>query len=55
MKKPEKFNAFINAMFKEACRTSLVDVMSYHGIDEEALEDCEYWLGELLKIKELEE
>ena len=53
MRKPEKFNKFIDAVMKEAGRDGLVDVCLYFDINEEEMEYCLDWLEELQKIDKL--
>lgn len=53
MKKPNKFNTFISAIMREACRFSLVEVCHNFGISEKEMVDCETWLDELQKIDEI--
>lgn len=54
MKKPEKFDAFIYRLYKEAERISLIEVMAEaEGITEDELDSCQYWLYKLSQIKTL--
>lgn len=53
MRKPEKFNEFIDAVMKEARRDSLADVCSYYDINEKEMEVCLDWLEELQKIDKI--
>ena len=55
MNKPEKFDDFLYAVLKVACRFSLVDVCYEYGISEEELDECENWLDRLKGIKSIPE
>ena len=55
MRKPIKFDDFINAVLKEARRVSLVDICDNWDISEDEMEECLDWLGRLQDIFDIED
>jgi len=54
MKKPEKFDWYIYAMRKEACRFSLVELMGEYDISPEELDECDEYMEKLKKLDSVE-
>lgn len=55
MKKPAKFNTYLDAMYKEACRWSFCEVMEEWGINEQELNECEEFESYIRHIDEIPE
>lgn len=55
MKKPAKFNTYLDAMNKEACRWSFYEVMEEWGINEQELNECEEFESCIRRLDEIPE
>lgn len=55
MKKPAKFNTYLNAMNKEARRMSFCDVMEEWSINEQELDECEEFENFIRRLDEIPE
>ena len=55
MKKPAKFNTYLNAMHKEASRWSFYEVMENCGINEQELDECEEFEIYIRRLEEIPE
>ena len=53
MKKPERFDGFVEAVMTEAETNNFINVCSYFGVSEGEMEDCFVWLEELQKVEKL--
>lgn len=51
MKKPDKFDSFINLIVNESCKSNPQEI--FHGFEIEEIESCEEWLDRLIQVKEL--
>lgn len=50
MDKPKKLQIYFNALMKEACRNSYVELMEDWGLNEEETEECENYICEMLDV-----
>lgn len=55
MKKPKKFNTYLNAMYKEACRLSLYDLMEEWGINKQEVNECQEFESYIRQLDEIPE